>query len=209
MNKRSKNIILILSLLLSYGQVFSLPAMNTAIPVSHIYSSGKLKIGERIKTRKGIITKLQKKEKRSGTEPVYNLEIYRNHNFYEGEQGLLVHNSYVVSNLTKKAHSIDIDWTNIKSLNSLKIYKNQLGRHYTASGFWNAKSTVFFDQVIDNKYYIKYDIEKGRLLFGDIDKKEILGFYIDEARIYPNLNAKILVSDINKDLKIAIEKLKI
>ncbi len=95
MNKNIKKIILIL--LLSYGQVFSLPAMNMAIPVSHIYSSGKLKTGERIKTRKGTITKLIEKEKRPGTEPVYNLEIYRDHNFYVGEQGLLVPNSYILN----------------------------------------------------------------------------------------------------------------
>ncbi len=64
--------------------------------------AGKLKIGERVKTRKGTITKLIEKEKRSGTEPVYNLEIYRDHNFYVGEQGLLVHNSYIVNTYVKK-----------------------------------------------------------------------------------------------------------
>ncbi|NBB31425.1 hypothetical protein [Cellulophaga sp. BC115SP] len=40
-----------------------------------------------------VITLASKTPRTNGTEKVYNLEIYRDHNFLVGNGGLLVHNS--------------------------------------------------------------------------------------------------------------------
>jgi len=58
---------------------------------------GNLKIGEKIKAKK-LITKLAKKHKIEGRQKVYNLEVYREHNFLVAKEGLLVHNSCVDAN---------------------------------------------------------------------------------------------------------------
>jgi hypothetical protein len=52
---------------------------------------GDLKIGEKVKAKK-ISTKLVKKQKVEGRQKVYNLEVYREHNFLVTKEGLLVHN---------------------------------------------------------------------------------------------------------------------
>ncbi len=55
---------------------------------------GEMKIEERIKVKGEQTAKLVSKTKRATEgEKVYNLEIYRDHNFHVGEEGLLVHNS--------------------------------------------------------------------------------------------------------------------
>jgi hypothetical protein len=55
---------------------------------------GEIEIGEPIRNPQNEIITLASKEKRtSGIEKVYNLEIYRDHNFMVGKSSLLVHNS--------------------------------------------------------------------------------------------------------------------
>ncbi len=54
-------------------------------------SAGELKIGEQVKTRNGLTT-LKDKKKLTGTHPVYNLEIYRDHNYMVSMDSILVHN---------------------------------------------------------------------------------------------------------------------
>ena len=55
-------------------------------------SAENLKVGEKVKTKEGI-TVLQSKEKQEGLQKVYNLEIYKDHNFHVAEEGILVHNT--------------------------------------------------------------------------------------------------------------------
>jgi hypothetical protein len=54
---------------------------------------GELRIGERVKNFAGTEIKLLSKAKRPNPEPVYNLEVYRNHNYLVGKGRILVHNT--------------------------------------------------------------------------------------------------------------------
>lgn len=56
-------------------------------------SAGKLQIGEHIQTTKGNTTLLSKAAQAIQKQWVYNLEVWRDHNFYVGTEGELVHNS--------------------------------------------------------------------------------------------------------------------
>jgi hypothetical protein len=57
-------------------------------------ASGDLRIGERVKLEGDRTATLVSKTKRGNEqEKVYNLEVYRDHNFHVGVEGLLVHNS--------------------------------------------------------------------------------------------------------------------
>lgn len=53
--------------------------------------AGDLTIGEKVKTYQGIST-LVKKEKLEGTHKVYNVEVYRDHNYMVSMNSILVHN---------------------------------------------------------------------------------------------------------------------
>lgn len=53
---------------------------------------GELEVGERVKTIE-CVSSLLAKEKLKGQHRVFNLEIYREHNFLVAESGVLVHNS--------------------------------------------------------------------------------------------------------------------
>ncbi|MEZ4884908.1 MAG: polymorphic toxin-type HINT domain-containing protein [Chitinophagales bacterium] len=61
---------------------------------------GDLEIGERVKTKAGI-SALLSKEKLEGQHSVFNLEVYREHNFLVSESGVLVHNTYWQQRLKK------------------------------------------------------------------------------------------------------------
>ncbi len=56
---------------------------------------GELRIGERVKNFAGTEIKLLSKAKRPNPEPVYNLEVYRDHNYLVGKGKILVHNTYI------------------------------------------------------------------------------------------------------------------
>jgi hypothetical protein len=60
-----------------------------------------LNIGEKVKTYAGVST-LKTRKKIEGTHKVYNLEVYRNHNFMVSEDAILVHNNCTVNSLLKK-----------------------------------------------------------------------------------------------------------
>ena len=53
--------------------------------------AGSLKIGEKVKTDQGIST-LVKKEKLEGEHKVYNIEVYRDHNYMVSMNSIVVHN---------------------------------------------------------------------------------------------------------------------
>lgn len=57
---------------------------------------GEFAIGERVKLKSGSTAALDEKLKRPGlTERVYNLEVWREHNYHVGMEGLLVHNNCI------------------------------------------------------------------------------------------------------------------
>ncbi len=55
---------------------------------------GELKLGETVKNAREKTLKLTSKTLRSQTETVYNLEVYRDHTYLVGKDGVLVHNIY-------------------------------------------------------------------------------------------------------------------
>lgn len=103
-------------------------------------------------------------------------------------------------------HSIEVNWTNIDAIPGLIIHKGSKAVS-SAKDFWNETGPNMYDQVYAGEYYIKYDTTQGRLLLGDAQSGRILGFYLDEGRLYPGPYTKTLVNDPMKDMGPAVEKL--
>ena len=57
---------------------------------------GEMSLGERVITYQGDTKRITSKLARPGPEHVYNLEVYGEHVYYVGEQGLLVHNNCTI-----------------------------------------------------------------------------------------------------------------
>ena len=56
--------------------------------------ASELKPGETLRTASGKLTQIISITPRANAETVYNLEVNREHVYYVGENGLLVHNTY-------------------------------------------------------------------------------------------------------------------
>ena len=56
---------------------------------------GELALGERVRLHGGETATLTRKVRRPGWHKVYNLEIWRDHNFHVGEEGVWVHNGCI------------------------------------------------------------------------------------------------------------------
>lgn len=63
---------------------------------------GKMEIGERVQTFHGDTKRIEAKLPRPGPQVVYNLEVYGEHVYYVGEQGILAHNMYDPEGLARK-----------------------------------------------------------------------------------------------------------
>ncbi|QDV47328.1 hypothetical protein Enr13x_72370 [Stieleria neptunia] len=59
---------------------------------------GKMEIGERVVTFHGDTKRIESRLPRPGPQLVYNLEVYGEHVYFVGDQGLLVHNAYSTPN---------------------------------------------------------------------------------------------------------------
>ena len=131
-------------------------------------------------------------------------------NFYPETKEKEVNRSILERPATKLppdvAHSINVTWTNIGNVPGMIIYKGSK-TVAEARDFWNETGPNMYDQVYTGEYYIKYDTTQGRLLLGEIQTGRILGFFLDEGRIYPTAETKTLVNDPMKDMGIAVEKL--
>lgn len=55
---------------------------------------GQMELGERVVTFHGDTKRIESRLPRPGPQLVYNLEVYGEHVYYVGDQGLLVHNAY-------------------------------------------------------------------------------------------------------------------
>jgi hypothetical protein len=77
---------------------------------------GELTIGERVKNFAGTEIKLLSKAKRPSPEPVYNLEVYRDHNYLVGKGRILVHNACTISDKFNKFVDEFKDDVNYKKL---------------------------------------------------------------------------------------------
>ena len=107
---------------------------------------GEIKIGERIKVNSEQTAQLVSKAKRATEgEKVYNLEIYRDHNFHVGEEGLLVHNAYAVLQ----------DFIAMSKKDKLDFIKEMWGETYYLAVFGSRK----FMQSLIGHY--KFTVAKG------------------------------------------------
>jgi len=110
-------------------------------------SASKLEIGERIKTTKGSTTLLEKVDQTIEAQWVYNLEVWRDHNFYVGEEGELVHN-ICPDDFRKLFGEEDGGWANFK-------FKDYVGRK------WDDKFSDAVKKALRDLYgkdHICYDL---------------------------------------------------
>lgn len=63
---------------------------------------GQLEVGQRVLTYQGEIKRIVSKLPRPGPERVYNLEVYGEHVYFVGQQGLLAHNNCELGDLGEK-----------------------------------------------------------------------------------------------------------
>ncbi|MEX1027927.1 MAG: Hint domain-containing protein, partial [Candidatus Paceibacterota bacterium] len=59
---------------------------------------GEMELGERVQTYHGDTKRIVSKLPRPGPQTVYNLEVYGEHVYFVGQQGLLAHNAYSAPN---------------------------------------------------------------------------------------------------------------
>ncbi|MGN6545816.1 MAG: polymorphic toxin-type HINT domain-containing protein, partial [Aureliella sp.] len=63
---------------------------------------GQLEVGQRVVTYQGEVKRIASKLPRSAPEKVYNLEVYGEHVYFVGEEGLLAHNNCAIGDLGEK-----------------------------------------------------------------------------------------------------------
>ena len=146
---------LVLSLLLVFffsslrGNNFFTNSPSLGITATHpIYSTtyhdwrlaGELEVGERVLTYQGEAT-VSSTEKRAGSETVYNLEVKDLHNFLVGDEGVVVHNSYII----KECFNSAVDY--LKS--NAKYFLNGTGKYKTVGGHHPLAKKAF---ELDSKY---------------------------------------------------------
>jgi len=179
---------------------------NRFAPEKISYTAGKASVDEIIKfygkdnvtgpDEKGII--------KVNTPDGGEIEFYPDNLETEVNKSILEKPAVKLDNKTE--HSINTYWKNIDNIPGIKIFKGE--EVVTALDFWHEKGDTLFDIVYKGRFYVKYDAKNGRLLIGDINKGEIIGFYLDDARNYPKLpHSEILIKNPVTDMPAAIEKL--
>jgi Pretoxin HINT domain len=93
---------------------------------------GNLAIGEKVRNKSNKLVTLLRKEQQTKTQKVYNLEIYRNHNYLVGVQGLLVHNTYDHT-LSNFIESLDNAMNRVVAFNR-SAAKGHLAKHSDVVG---------------------------------------------------------------------------
>ena len=130
--------------------------------------ASELKIGEKVKTHDGL-TVLHSRIKSAERQKVYNLEVYKDHNFLVSTDKILVHNSCVpeiISKITRKFDNLECEECAeavVKELQSLGIKGEIIDVKATVTkygGLWSDKegkviSTNGFHRAIlvDGKVY--------------------------------------------------------
>ncbi|MEO1527673.1 MAG: polymorphic toxin-type HINT domain-containing protein [Planctomycetota bacterium] len=71
------------------NHLFWSPDSETFVPI------GEIPVGESLLAHDGTLRRLQAKDVRSGVHLVYNLEVYGEHVYFVGDEGLLAHNKYL------------------------------------------------------------------------------------------------------------------
>ena len=127
---------------------------------------GDLSIGERVKLEGEVAATLHTKWKReNGQETVYNLEVWRDHNFHVGKGGVLVHNSCDVKDAFGQF--------GIKALDNIVIDKtlDKIPDQYLPHGeiIWTTKARK------TDKFTQEFEYEEIRIaeIIGQIDGSKI------------------------------------
>ncbi len=85
---------------------------------------GDIDLGEPIRTADNALVTLTEKVKRNrGAEKVYNLEVYRDHNFLVGRAGFLVHNTCAIASWADAISAVD-GLLNLELKKLRKLYPN-------------------------------------------------------------------------------------
>jgi hypothetical protein len=177
---------------------------------------GEIKIGERIKVKGEQTAKLVSKTKRATEgEKVYNIEIYRDHNFHVGEEGLLVHNScpkvwkslisstqfdnWITQWGTPKPQNSNATWAQFQkfatgSNNEIEI--NFSGTKIRADWYDSARNGVIDAKYLEGDYYNidKYLQTPG--IYGNLENE-----FVRYAQLANNNSSPIaqLIVKINKE----------
>lgn len=111
-------------------------------------SVGDLRIGECVKTQTGISISLVAKHSRPKPEPVYNLEVYRDHTYLVGKEGIVVHNSCLTALLSDIRKWVHTEF-NAQSLERIREYERRL----LANDPWIWQEPIY-TTVINGKTYL-------------------------------------------------------
>lgn len=116
-----------------------------------------LKVGEKVKTQYGEVT-LVSKEKVEGRQKVYNLEIYKDHNFLVSTNKILVHNNCITLPKVTKAvnsnlpHAIErgVERGIFKNADDASIQLKNLSNNIKNHGFpaGSIKDPAYVDRVL-------------------------------------------------------------
>ncbi len=137
---------------------------------------GNLAIGEKVRNKSNKLVTLLRKEQQTQTQKVYNLEIYRNHNYLVGEQGVLVHNTCKFKGFSKG-----------KLQSHFEKHGDEFGdisqNEYLsmAKDFALEEGGDIVEEMVGN-FYVKYDKATRRVLVGHAKDREIRTFYVADNR---------------------------
>lgn len=128
--------------------------------------AGSLSIGEKVKTYQGIST-LVKKEKLEGEHKVYNIEVYRDHNYMVSLNSIVVHNTkgevyipegkfdYFFGRVTSGEHNTSRSLQNKQQLESIGIHDTPQGRQILTETI--NKSVLDSSNIIKTKQGLRKD----------------------------------------------------
>jgi len=110
--------------------------------------ASELKAGETLRTAAGKLTQIVSITPRASAETVYNLEVNREHVYYVGESGLLVHNTCPngLRNASKGLREI-FSGGSVRGKNIISIRESLLQNGFTQSLAKNKKGYLFLNSA--------------------------------------------------------------
>jgi RHS repeat-associated protein len=87
-------------------------------------AAGELRVGECLRTSSGLAVTVESLALKAGEHRVYNLEVEQEHQFYVGEGGVLVHNSYGRRGSPATRADVDVQRDKIQAQHPDWVHKN-------------------------------------------------------------------------------------
>ena len=142
-----------------------------------------LEIGEKVELADGSTTQLKEGGSNFENTTVYSIEVYRDHNFYVGESGILVHNDCVGAVLRRLAKGSD---DIIKKMNQKLVKSGAMREFMDADGVLTEFGKRFKNMRNINKDLLIKDIlDKPKLAKIFRESPELLDSWKDLAKIGP------------------------